>query len=104
MITASISAPIIPTLHYLLNPWHPQYITSLLIFHEEDEELDLTIMMYKYGLALTILLTGSFVMFQIVFIWIVTSTLLFITANVTISAYVLTSAINEMTYGEYAKL
>ncbi|CAL8100290.1 unnamed protein product [Orchesella dallaii] len=97
MITLAISAPIIPTLHYLLNPWHPQYITSLLISLEEKEELDLTIMLYKYGLAMTILLTGTFVMFQIVFIWIVTSTLLFITANVTISAYVLTSTITEMT-------
>lgn len=103
MITLAISAPLLPTIHFLYNPWHPMYLTYHLIAPDQQTrtseitKITLSSIINKHGIVTTAVSLGTFGAFQILFIWTITSTILFITVNVTISAFVFKSAIGEMT-------
>ncbi len=103
MITLAISAPLFPTIHFFFNPWHPMYLTYHLVSIQEMSTSELVqagvlSVIQNYGLVMTILILGTFAVLQIFFIWVIASTILFLTVNVTISAFVFRSAIREMTY------
>lgn len=103
MITIAISAPLFPTIHFFFNPLHPMYLTYHLVsIHEMSTPHLVPSNVYSiiqnYGLILTIIILGTFAVVQMLFIWMIASTILFLTVNVTISALVFRSAIREMTY------
>lgn len=104
MISIAVAAPILPTIHFVANPWHPFYFTHYLVSQNVQVETGfpsislLQAAVEKYGLVWVSIALVSFALFQIIMVWIICSAILFIIVDVTVSAFVFTCAVKEMTY------
>lgn len=104
-ITFSITFPILPIIHFLLTPLQLQFFTSLMVpFANNDEHTTLdynntTIpkIFHLYGAVITAVILVPVLIYQIICMWTITFTFLFVTSHVTISAFVFNSAIKQMT-------